>query len=96
VSFLKKRKTKNLYPIEILSASFSILVFYLRGAAGHLCLALSASYSFLDFREALEFHPFFTSYFVLHNSYIKILFIHKYKSSWKCSNTAAERSEIAR
>ena len=46
----------------------------------------SASHSFLDFEEAIGFHPFFASYFVLHNSYIRILAIHKYKSSWKNEN----------
>jgi len=42
------------------------------GAAGHLCLALSASHSFLNFGDAVEFHPFLASYFILHNSYIRI------------------------
>ena len=56
------------------------------GAAGHLCLALSASHPFLHFGEAVGFHTFFASYFVLHNSYIKILAIHRYKSFLRCSN----------
>ena len=29
------------------------------GAAGHLCLALSASHPFLNFEEPVGFHPFF-------------------------------------
>ena len=57
------------------------------GAAGHLCIALSASHPFLNFEEPVGFHPFFANYFVLHNSYIKILAIHRYKSSWICSYT---------
>jgi hypothetical protein len=75
VSFLKKEKEdkKN-----------SIILFYLGGAAGHLCLALSASHPFLNFGEVVGFHPFFASYFVLHNNYIRILAIYGYKSSWRC------------
>jgi len=57
------------------------LIFYSRflsrGAAGHLCRALSASHSFLDFGKAVGFHPFFAIYFILHNSYIRILAIHR-------------------
>ena len=72
MSFLKKRKgrQKNLHPTETLSTSSSIFVFYPEGAVGHLCLALSASHFFLDFGEAVGFHPFFVSYFVLHNRFI--------------------------
>jgi len=82
VSFLKKkRKTKNLHPTETLSTSSSIFVFYPRGVVGHLCLTLSASHCFLDFGEAVGFHPFFANYFALHNSYIRILAIHRYKGS---------------
>jgi len=58
-----KKKDKKFNLTETLSASSSILVFYLGGAAGHLCLVLSASHSFLDFGEAVGFHPFFASYF---------------------------------
>ena len=60
VSFLKKEKKdkKNFHPTETLSTSSSILVFYPGGAAGHLCLALSASHPFLDFGEFVGFHPF--------------------------------------
>jgi len=54
----KKIKTKKPHPTENLSTSYSILVFYPEGAAGHLCLALSASHPFLDFGEAVGFHPF--------------------------------------
>ena len=53
-----KRKTKNSYPTETLSISSSILIFYPRGAARHLCLALSASHPFLNFGEAVGFHSF--------------------------------------
>ena len=85
VSQLKKRQKtpiqQKLYLPRLLS-SFSI---QRAGAAGHLCLALSASHLFLDFGEAVGFHPFFASYFILHNSYIRILAIHRYKSSWRCS-----------
>ena len=86
--FYKKNKEdkKSLYLTETLSTSSSILVFYPEGVARHLCLALSASHSFLDFGEAVGFYPFFASYFILHNSYIKVLVIHRYKSSWRCSN----------
>ena len=73
----RKKKTTNSYPIEILSTSSSILVFYPEDAAGYLCLALSASHPFLDFGEAVGFHLIFASYFVLHNSYIRILTIHR-------------------
>ena len=69
--FSNKKKTKNIDPTETPSTSSSILVFYPRGVAMHLCLALSASHSFLDFEEAVGFHPFFASYFILHNSYIR-------------------------
>ena len=58
-----KKKDKKFNLTETLSASSSILVFYPRGAAGHLCLVLSASHSFLDFGEAVGFHHFFASYF---------------------------------
>ena len=40
MSFLKKRKRKKLNPTETLCTSSSILVFYLGGAAVHLCLAV--------------------------------------------------------
>ena len=83
MSQLKKRQ-KNSYTTETLSTSSSIFVFYPRGVVGHLCLTLSASHCFLDFGEAVGFHPFFASYFVLHNNYIRILAIHRYKSSWRC------------
>ena len=83
--FKKKTKTKNPHPTEILSTSSSILVFYPGSAARHLCLALSASHFFLDFAKTIGFHHFFASYFVLHNSYIRILAIHKYKSFWRYS-----------
>ena len=73
----REKKTKNSYPTETLSTSSSILVFYPEGDAGYLCLALSASHVFLDFGETVGFHPFFASYFVLHNSYIRILAIHR-------------------
>ena len=89
VSQLKK-KTKNSYPTETLSTSSSILVFYPEGVAGHLCLVLSANHSFLDFGGAFGFRPFFASYFVLHNSYIRILAIHRYKSSWRCSQSTTQ------
>ena len=46
-------------------------------------LGLNASHSFLDFGEIVGFYLFFVSYFVLHNSYIRILTIHRYKSSWR-------------
>ena len=72
---------QKLYLPRLLS-SFSIQ----RVPAGHLCLVLSTSHLFLDFGEAVGFHPFFARYFVLHNSYIRILAIHRYKSSWRCSN----------
>ena len=74
----KEKKEKKSHPTEILSTSSSILVFYPGNAAGHLCLTLSASHFFLYFGEAVEFHSFFASYFVLHNSYIKSLAIHRY------------------
>ena len=85
-SFLKKEKEEK----KPSSNRYSIyLVFYprflSRGAAGHLCLALSASHPILNFGEAVGFHLFFASYFILHNSYIRILTIHRYKSSWRCS-----------
>ena len=56
----KKRKgrQKKPHPTETLSTSSSILVFYPEGDAGHLCLALSASHAFLNFGEAVGFHPF--------------------------------------
>ena len=54
VSFLKKEKEDK----KSLSTLSSIHVFYPGGAARHLCLALSASHSFLDFGEAVEFYPF--------------------------------------
>jgi len=59
VSFLKKEnKIKNPYPTKTLSTSSSILVFYAEGVASHLCLALSASHSFLDFGETVgSFFP---------------------------------------
>jgi len=79
----KNRKTRNSHPIETLSTSSSILIFYPGGAARHLCPALSASHPFLNFGEAVGFYPFFANYFVLHNSYIRILTIHRYKSSWR-------------
>ena len=72
----RKEKQKNLIQQKLylsrLLSSFS-------------CLALNASHSFLHFEEAVGFHPFFASYFVLHNRYIRILAIHRYKSSWRCS-----------
>ena len=92
VSQLKKEKKDKKTPIQQklylprLLFSSSILVFYPAGVAGHLCLVLSANHSFLDFGGAVGFRPFFSSYFVLHNSYIRILAIHRYKSSWRCSN----------
>ena len=58
INFLKKKEDKNPHPTETLSISSSILVLYPGGAAGHLCLALSVSYSFLNFGEAVGFHPF--------------------------------------
>ena len=74
VSWLKKEKEdKKSHPTETLSTSSSILIFYPGGAAGHLWLALSASHPFLDFEEVVGFHPLFSSYFVLNNSYIRIL-----------------------
>ena len=83
VSFLKKRKGRQKpRSTETLSTLSSILVFYPGCAARHLCLALNASHPFLDFGETIGFNFFFASYFVLHNSYIKILTIHRYKSSW--------------
>jgi hypothetical protein len=53
-----KERQKNSYPTETLSTSFSILVFYIEGAAGHLCLALSTNHFILDFEEAIEFYLF--------------------------------------
>ena len=88
---VKKKDKKNSYPTETLSTSSSILVFYPEGAARYLCLALSASHPFLDYEEAVGFHPFFASYFILHNSYIRILAIHRYKSSWRCSQRGYSR-----
>jgi len=76
--FSKKKDKKSLS-----NRNSIYLVLYYRflskGAVGHLYLALSASHSFLDFGETVEFHPFFAIYFVLHNSYIKILAIYKKK-----------------
>jgi len=54
----KKRMTKSLFPTETLSASSFILVFYPEGAAGHICLSLNTSHSFLNFGETVGFHPF--------------------------------------
>ena len=51
-------KTKNSYPIDSLSTSSSIFIFFPEGAVGYLCLALSASHYFLDFGQAVGFHPF--------------------------------------
>ena len=80
LSELAKKRQKS-HSTETLSTSYSILVFYAEGVAVHLCLALNVSHSFLNFEEDVGFHLFFTSYFVLYNSYIKILAIHRYKSS---------------
>ena len=56
MSFLKKEKEdiRKSHPIETLSISSSILVFYPGGVAGHL----SASHPFLNFEEAVGFYPF--------------------------------------
>ena len=83
MSFLKKKqKTSS-------NRSSIYLVFYPRflskGTVGHFCLALSTSH-FFYFGEAVGFPPFLASYFVLHSSYIRILAIHRYKTSWRDSH----------
>ena len=67
VSFLKKEKEDKKFSSNRNSI---YLIFYPGGDARHLCLALSASHIFSDFGETVGFHHFFTSYFVLHNSYM--------------------------
>ena len=60
------------------------LVFYSRflsrGRRWIFLPSLSASHFFLNFEKAVRFHPFFASYFILHNNYIRILAIYRYKS----------------
>ena len=72
VSYLKKEKNDK----KLISNRFSIyLAFYPRFLfRGCRWLSLpSTSHPILDFGQAVGFHPYFASYFVLHNSYIRIL-----------------------
>ena len=72
--------------LSLFSIQASIFVFYSRGAAGHICIALNASNPFWILEKLLDF--------ILHNSYIRILAIHRYQSSRRCSNMAQQSTLI--
>jgi len=97
VSFKKKEKEDKKSPFN---GNSIYLVFYhhflSKGCRWSSFPTLSASHSFLDFGEAVRFHPFFASYFVLHNSYSKILTIHRYKSSWRCLQSNRIHRDVPR
>ena len=92
VSFLKKEKEDK----KSLSNRNSIyFVFYpcflSRGCRQASLPSAERQPSLFEFWRSCWISFFFASYFVLHNNYFRILAIHRYKSSWRCSHNYLKR-----